>query len=512
MKIIQTIIHAIAFLTGISVILNIPFLKEFEGIILLLMLAYALSTLLFSVIRELSLNSFPRHIGLLLVFGFFAYEYISKRYFLFDQAGIIRNLKYATVIMAGAFIILSLIGASVKLRFKKIEINAYKKYYLVNNILYVSILLVFIPLIYFLPKSSFEESGKRMIAVLLAIFPFFNKNFVRGIALRLKNRKPFLDLGISIGQLGKLARIRNFVFAKDKIISTGDYQILESDYRSTIKVTTALQLARMLSNDWNPRYSKLFVMDEFERIKLNYRIVEKNENGISVIDDDASMYHLGNASYMKNKIRRDEHANMFLLKNEIPIAKFKINEKIAPDKTALINSLDYFGNTLLFSPGNVDDLGYDYTLLFDKIYSEIKEPKQYEMLKDLEKKAPTAFFTSKAPKQIPNSLCFHVTTNIDAEQKPNKIVLDQHQLLKVPAMVKLAKKVHTLLRYALFFSVFFQLAAAVIALLFYNQMVLVFGLSFGIALLAELFAILIIRQIGYFPSHPAILAQSHQAA
>jgi hypothetical protein len=512
MKILKIIIHLLAFFTGICIIFNFPVTREYEPFLFTLLIGYGCISLFLLVILESIAGSFPRYIGILLVVSFFAFDFFSEKSHLYNSAETIYFLKFILVFLAGAFAVINIIGVSLEFSFKKIEISSFKKYYLVNHLMYLTLIALIIAAIYIIHKEKPEEILQRSTAVLLAVFPFFNKNYVRAISRRFTNHERFLKTGISMGQLGLLSRIKNFVFAKDRIIATGIYQVTESDYRSTIKVTTALQLARILSNEWNPKYSKLFVMDEFQKIDLNYRIVEKNENGISVIDDDACMYHFGNASFVKNKIRRDDRANMFLLKNEIPIAKFRINEKIAAEKTELINHLDYYGNTLLFNPGNNEDLGYDYTLLFDKIYAGVNETKQHDLLKDLEKKAPTAFFTSKAIKQQPNSLCFQITTNIDAEQKPNKIILDQNKLLLVPSLVQLARKVRALLRNAFFFAVIFQLLAAIIALFYYKNLLLVFGLSIGIALLAELIAIIIIRKIGHTPSHPANLAQSHQAA
>lgn len=512
MKILKIIIHLLAFLTGICLIFNIPVTREYESLLLTLLIGYGCISLFMLVVMELINGSFPRFIGILLVVSLFAFNFFSETSQLYNRAETIYFLRYSLLVFAGAFTIINIFGISPKFSFTKIEISSFKKYYLFNHLMYLTLIALIIAAIYIIHKEKPEEILKRSSALLLAVLPFFNKNYVRAISRKINNHERFLKTGISMGQLGLLARIKNFVFTKDRIVSTGIYQLTESDYRSTIKVTTALQLARILSNEWNPKYSKLFVMDELQKIDFNYRIVEKNEHGISVIDDDACMYHFGNASFVKNKIRRDDRANMFLLKNEIPIAKFRINEKIAAEKTELINQLDYYGNTLLFNPGNNEDLGYDYTLLFDKIYAGVNETKQHDLLKDLEKKAPTAFFASKAIKQQPNSLCFHVTTNIDAEQKPNKIILDQNQLLQVPSLVHQAKKVQSLLRITFVFAAIFQILAAVIALIYYKHLLLVFGLSIGISLLAELIAIIIIRKIGHTPSHPANLAQSHQAA
>jgi hypothetical protein len=421
-------------------------------------------------------------------------------------------IVYAATILSVVLILFTLFGTPVSFNYRKIDVAAYRRYFLANMFFCLLLVLILVLIVYIIEKRDINKLLIRILAINLAVFPFFNRNFVRGITQRLQQNKNFLALGISFGQLGKLAKIRNFVFTKDRIISSGIFQLTESEYRSTIKVTTAMHLTRQLAGIWNPKYTNLFVSDEFENLKLKYQVVEKNENGISVIDDDACMYHLGNSTFVKDKIKKDEHSNLFLLKNEILIAKFRINEKITAEKVELMNQLDYFGNTVLFNPGEIEDLGYDHTIIFDKIYSHVTESKQSELLRELEKKAPTAFFTAKNPKEISNTMSFHITTSIDAQSGPNKIVLSPQKLIKVPEMIRLAKKVHTLLSHTLLFSLFFQIVLFVIAIINYNSLIMLFGLNSAMAVIAEIVAILIIRKIGYLPSHPANLAQSHQAA
>jgi uncharacterized integral membrane protein len=261
---------------------------------------------------------------------------------------------------------------------------------------------------------------------------------------------------------------------------------MESDYRSTIRVITATQLARQLAEEWNPKYTRLFINDEFEKSRLKYHVIEKNENGISVIDDDACLYHFGNSAFVKDVIKKDEYANLFLVKNELPIAKFRVNEKITNDKVELMNELDYFGNTILFNPGIIEDLGYDYTIMFDKIYSGTTPEKQLELLRDLEKKAPTAHFTAKNPKQIPNSICCYISSNIDIKNEEKKIVLNSEKLFKIPEILRLAKKMHTMVKYALYFSILFQLLLIIFAFLNSEKIILIYGFNFAFFMLAEL--------------------------
>jgi len=277
-------------------------------------------------------------------------------------------------------------------------------------------------------------------------------------------------------------------------------------------VSTALQIARILANDWNPKYAKLFVMDEFEKVDMMYRLVDRGENGITVIDDDACMYHLGNSTYVKDKIKWDDKSNLFLLKNDIPIAKFKVNEKIMPEKIELLNQLDYFGNTLLIYPGHVQDLGHDYTILFDKIYSEVDEKKQAELLKELEKKAPTALFTAKSTKNIVNSVYFFVTSNIEEKSTASKIVIAPESLLEIPRIFNIAKKVHSILRNALLYSFIVQFVFGIIALIFYKYLILLLALNVLLGILSQIIEAIIVKKICYFPSQPANLAHSHHAA
>jgi hypothetical protein len=502
MKILRIILNLIACLIGLLLAINLPVNEEIKNILFHGLMFYGLLALSFSVLREIILVSFPRKIGLLIVFAFIAFQIITNNFIVAEKEYSKLFVVYAASILSFSILIHSFLGDSFSFNHRKIDVRSFRSFYRRNNWFFIVLFVVLVSLVFLLERDSKSNYLIRISAILLAIFPFLNKDFIRGLTQRLKSSKDFSALGIGLEYLGKLGWLKNFVFTKDKIISTGIYQVTESDYRSSVRVTTALQIARILANEWNPRYAKLFVMDEFEKLELNFRLVEKNENGISVIDDDACMYHLGNATFVKDKIRVEDKFNLFLIKNDLQIAKFRINEKIATEKTELINQLDYFGQTQFIYNGNIHDLGHDYTIIFDKIYPDISEQKQTKLLKDLDKKMPTAFFSSKAPKEVVNSVYFYITSNIDLENTGNMIVLDSQMLLKVPVMIKLAKKVHSLFRYTLLSSIGFQLIMGIIALFNYNSFILIFSLNIGIGILTEIIALIITRKIAQLPTKP----------
>jgi hypothetical protein len=497
---------------GVALLVNIIPESGLKDNIILIMLAYNVGVLAFLVIRSIFVLSFPKQIGLLIFVSFLAYEYIFKNNLFINPEFLPTFIIYSSSITAFSLLILTLLGTSINFNYGKIDTTGFKTYYRKNNWFCIILMLLLISLIILIDKNWPKDGLAKVLIILLSISPFLNKDYIRGLQKRLKVLKNFTDIGISFEHLGKLGRIKNFVFFKDKILSTGIYQIVESDYRSTVRVTTVIQIARILANEWNPRYAKLFVMDEFEKVELNYRLVDKTENGITVIDDDACMYHFGNSTYVKDKIKGEDRANFFLIKNDITIAKFKINEKIMADKIELMNQLDYYGNTLLIYSGNVQDLGQDYNIIFDKIYTEVNEQKQLKLLKDIGKKAPTAIFITKKPQELYSSICFLITSNIDAQNERNKIVLSPQKLLEVPIMIKLAKKVNKLLGYTLIFSFAFQLILGIIAFINTNSFILIYALNFGIVVLSEIMAIVIIKNIAYLPSYPANLDQSHQIA
>ncbi len=486
MKIFRIILHSIVFLAGLLLILDLSVLNEIKHLIIFALLAYCLAIPLVSVIKELLAKAFPRHINLLVVSGFFSYLFVTKNYSFFELDKLIAFFIYAATIASFVLIIFSFTNISIKPTFKKIKVDAYSRYFSLNLIFYFIFLISSIFVIFSNEKGNHTVLVIKITALLLALFPLFNKNYIRRFKQALDKNRNLFDIGLTINQLGVLSKIRNFVFSKDRIISSGIYQIMESDYRSTIRVTTATQLARQLAEEWNHKYTRLFTNDEYEKSRLKYHIIEKNENGISVIDDDACLYHFGNSAFVKDVIKKDEYANLFLVKNELPIAKFRVNEKITNDKVELMNELDYFGNTILFNPGIIEDLGYDYTIMFDKIYSGTTPEKQLELLRDLEKKAPTAHFTAKNPKQIPNAICCYVSSNIDIKNEEKKIVLNSEKLFKIPEILRLAKKMHTMVKYALYFSILFQLLLIIFAFLNSEKIILIYGFNFAFFMLAEL--------------------------
>jgi len=512
MKAIRIIIHTFALLAGLLLILDLPFISELKQILLYIIIAYSLSNLVIYLMMDLLALTLPRFTGISLVYAFMVYQHFFGKNAFVEQTVSTNYILWFSIFFPAFLLLNNILGIPVWFKFKKKDISAFRKYYILNIFVYFLLIIIFVFISYLLENERNQSFYSRIIAIFSALYPFLNKQFFLGLYRRYQsgiNREGF---NMDFGLLGKLGLVRNFVFAKDKIISTGKYQLTESDYRSTIRVSTALALSRYLAEQWNPKYTSLFVRDEYEKLDVKFQIVEKNENGISVINDDATMYHFGNSAYLKNKTHKDDHSNLFLIKNEIPIAKFKINEKIEPEKVEFFNELDYYGNILLLNNGNLEDLGHDYTIIFDKIYSGINETKQFDILKELEKKAPTAFFSAKQHIDVPNSVFFYITSKIDAKPIENQIILASQDLRKIPGIVRTAKKVHSLSKYALFFLFFSQLFMAVFAIFGYQFPALISSISLLIALLSEIFARYVIKQVDQLPSQPANLAHNHHAA
>ncbi|MFN8257766.1 MAG: hypothetical protein U0W24_18870 [Bacteroidales bacterium] len=369
-----------------------------------------------------------------------------------------------------------------------------------------------IGIIYLQYKTTPAAFWNYSISILIAIFPFFNRKFVMGFACISEKLSSASGISFDFNQFGIFGKLKNFVFAKDKYISTGKYQIIDSDYRSSIMVITVMQLANQLSGEWDKKYQKLFSLEDYQLGHIKYSIVEKNENGISVIDDNAIMYHFGNNAFLKGKIKREEGYNIFLAKNDQLIGKFKVNEKIADEKVELVNQLDYFGNTILFVPGQKEDLGRDYSIVFDRIYSEINEKRQLELLKDLERKEPTGMICGINPGKTGNSINFFINSSIDATINEKIISATSDNVLFVPELINASKKMHTFLKYALFSSILIQAIILLLSLLFVQNKLVILGILLISSLVIEFFAKFFKRKLSYLPDQPAILAQSHQAA
>ena len=511
-KILRSLLHLLALLASLALIFDLTVIENFKIPMILALLVYICAGLLYSFIRSLIILSFPKKTGILLVFGFIAYQFFSKNFIMKDEGQISLFIIYSSGIFALSNLIHILLGTSISISGRNLDLSGFKKYFRRNSWFSIAVFIVLIAINFLLTDKGVKDNLTRLSAILLAFSPLIDKDFVRQIKNRIKTSKTGEVQDIGIENIGKLGRIRNFVFLKDKIISSGIYQITDSDYRSTVRVTTAIHTARMLADEWNQKFARLFVMDEFEKIEIKYRLVDKNENGVTVIDDDANMYHLGNATYLTDKIKQDDKANLFLLKNDIVMAKFRINEKILSEKIEFMNQLDYFGNTLMLHHGKIQDLGHDYTIIFDKIYTDVNIQKQAQILKELERKAPTALFVSRLPNQIVNSLCFYVTSNLDEKSHGAKIVISPEKLLELPLRLEFAKKIQSFFRYMLLLALFFQLLSGASALLLINSLILIFALNMGMGVFTELISFLMIRRLTQFPSQPANPANNHQAA
>ncbi len=510
MRALRISIHSFFAVLGGILILNTALTDELKNIFLYVLMGYILGFLLFSLIREIYLLSFPRYLGLLFVLGFYTYQFISRNYIIDNQEYVQGFIIAISTILAFYFSVNAIIGIPISLKFKKIKTTSFKKYYRISSFFWLFI-IVSIFAVFMAFKNDVDKISSYIIAILIIPLPYFNKNFIKGFITKINEITTKFDWNISIDQIGKLAKIKNFVFVKDKFISSGFYQMVDSDYRSTIKVMSVMQLANQLANEWNKKYARLFILDDYERGRITYNIVEQNEDGITVIDDYAVMYHFGNNSYMKDKIKKDESSNLFLVKNGLPIAKFKINEKIADDRAQLINQLDFFGNTIFFNPGMKEDLGRDYFIVFDKVYSGINEKRQQELLNELEKKAPTAFISAKNLSSAKKTIGFYITSKINVENMDNQIVCQPDKILMIPQLIKLSKKVHTFLKYSLLISVTLQFLGLLLAVLNDDKKILILGIYLSISILVELSSEFFKKKLIYLPDQPANLDHSHQA-
>lgn len=464
MKVFKIVLHGLFLLLGASLLLNVFFSPQLANLLCLVLFAYTIASLSFSVLKEVILLAFPRHFGMLLVFAYLFNLFIFKKFELIAKDELISLLITLSVLLAGYFLISSIINIQFNFKFRKIRTSSFRNKYWLNYIIFLMLIAASIVFVLAIARSTESKNIFYSLAVLLSLYPHLNRNQIRTFSASLNSLSNKLGLSITFNQIGKLAKIRNFVFSKDKFIESDDYRMVDSDYRATVRVISVLQLCYQLSEDWNKKYQMLFIQDEFEKKEVKYQIVEQNENGITVIDDGATMYHFGNYSYVKEKTKRDDKANLFLLKNEIPIAKFTINEKIADEKAEFINQLDYFGNTILFSFGAKEDLGRDYNIVFDRVYSGLNETKQKDLLKELNKRAPTAFFSTKDPEKTPNDLNFYITTRTDVKKDEKVVTTSAKSLLQLPQLINHVKKVHTFIRYALYTSMLIQLSIIAFAL------------------------------------------------
>jgi len=504
-------IHSVFAVLGGILLFNAALTDELKNIFSYGLMGYIFGFLLFYLILEIYLLSFPRYLGLLLVLGFYAYQFFSGNYIVEDQIQTKRYIIAVSTLLACYFSISSIIGITTNFNFKKIKTSSFKKYYRISSFFRLFVILSLI-VVFLVFKNDVNKILSYTIAILIIPLPYFNKNFIKAFITKINEITTKFDWNISIDQIGKLAKIKNFVFAKDKFISSGIYQMIDSEYRSTIKVMSVMQLANQLANEWNKKYAKLFVLDDYERGRITYNIVEQNDDGITVIDDNAVMYHFGNNSFMKDKIKKDESSNLFLVKNGLPIAKFKINEKVDDDKAQLINQLDFFGNTIFFNPGMKEDLGRDYFIVFDKVYSGINDKRQQELLNELEKKAPTAFLSAKNLVSAKKTISFYITSKIDAENTDNQIVCPPNKIGMIPQLIKLSKKVHTFFKYSLLVSVALQFFGLFLAISNYDKKILILGIYLSISTLVELLLFYFKKRLNYLPDQPAILDHNHQAA
>lgn len=486
MRILRIILHSFFVLLGVGALNKILIPAEYLNIAINIVYAYTLGIIGFSIIKEIGVFAFPRHMGIAIVYVFLLWEFLTLELSAVQFLVLQRYLLLASVFIVAYHLIVAIINNPYSFKFRKMGTSSFREYYWPVYVIYLMIIIASGYFFYNLNKSQNIDTWHYSLAILLGLFPYYNKNLVRALGVSLLKSLEEYCLKITFNQLGRLSKVKNFVFFKDRLIESGNYQLVDSDYRSTVRVISMLKLSLQLSDDWNKKYSRLFVNDEFGAEKFSYKIVSKNEDGITVIDDKAILYEFGNYKYVKDKIKRDDKANLYLLKNDLPVAKYTVNERINDDKAELVNQIDYFGNTILFNSGTDEDLGRDYEIVFDKIYSNLSETKLNDILTELNKRAPTAFFTSTKPENIKHNLIIYITENPGVKKNGKFLECNQRSLLDIPRIIKQTKKVNLFLRYGLFISLGIQFALLVLAIIFYKHILLILGLNLGFASIAEL--------------------------
>ena len=188
-----------------------------------------------------------------------------------------------------------------------------------------------------------------------------------------------------------LPQIRTFIFSSDKIISKNKYKLISFKNHSQLSKDIILQMAYLLTCNWNKSLADA-LFNEVSAVsqKKNFQTIKKSSNGIRAKDNKDAEYIFGDYSLAKSFVSNND-ATHYLVKNDILVAKFTFRELFNFEGIRLSKQFNEYGNVVLLS--NKPESQEYKKLPFDKIYFNLTNDTQKELIENLTRKANTALIT-----------------------------------------------------------------------------------------------------------------------
>ncbi len=416
--------------------------------------------LVFELIDELRKRIFPAYMSFFIAFSLLTYTLweSSKPDFIYFS-----GIYFLLILW---FLCDYLILRNVKSKLQVIDYRIISRW----NLLYFTFTLGLLVFYYlFIQITGKEFLFNKVVLILLIGNPSLN----RIIFSIIKNRQN-LPANAFI-----LPQIRTFIFSSDKIISKNKYKLISFKNHSQLSKDIILQIAYLLTGNWNKSLADA-LLNEISDIsqEKTFQTIKKSSNGIRAKDNKDAEYIFGDYSLVKSLVSNND-ATHYLIKNDILIAKFTFRELFNFEGIRLSKQFNEYGNVVLLSDKPVSQ---EYTKLpFDKIYFNLTNDRQKELIENLTRKANTALITFNKNLYKIASFDFF----IDKIENLQNVFTEFLRIKKVFSRLN-----NTLI---LFFAI--ETVFAIVALFIFNQVFYVLAVNLSVSGLFIFFLKLFLKKV-----------------
>ncbi len=416
--------------------------------------------LIFELIDELRKRIFPAYLNYFIAFSLLTYALwgSSKSDFIYFS-----GIYFLLILW---FLCDYLILRKVKSKLQVVDYRIVSRW----NLLYFTFTLGLLVFYYlFIQITGKEFLFNKVVLILLIGNPSLN----RIIFSIIKNRQN-LPANAFI-----LPQIRTFIFSSDKIISKNKYKLISFKNHSQLSKDIILQMAYLLTDNWNKSLADALLnkLSDISQEKT-FQTIKKSSNGIRAKDNKGEEYIFGDYSLVKSLVSNND-ATHYLIKNDILIAKFTFRELFNFEGIRLSKQFNEYGNVVLLSDKPVSQ---EHTKLpFDKIYFNLTNDRQKELIENLTRKANTALITFN------KNLCKIASFDFFIDKIENLQNVFE-EFLRI-------KKVFSRLNSALILFFAIETVFAIVALFIFNQVFYVLAVNLSVSGLFIFFLKLFLKKV-----------------
>ena len=441
-------------------------IEYFNFYLSIVIAAYVIISIVIRIIKDIYFNTFPQFLFFLIAFILYYYSLFASRHFTFE----LKDFSNTEIIYLNSIFTIYLFFDYLIFKNSKVEkIKNYPfKFIYKWNYIVIIISLFFISVFIFtIHKLSIHEIINYSSRFLFAVNPFFNKNLVNLLQKKTQITLKQLNIDVSFYQIGLINTIKTFVFSRKGFIGKQEYELSNIEHRKTLRKTSVLNIAASISKLWNNEYYETFTNAVTDISEREFTVIKKTKDGIIVENESYGRLIFGFYSFITKYIDERNTHNLYLIKNELTIAKFTIKEKIKENNIEIADIFNEYGNTVLINDNQIVEFNTNLSV-FDKAYNCENIEEEKNILQKLNLKAATAFFTNFEHQINKQDLTFVIskTEEIAADNK-RTIYIAENKINKIENLIKLSKKVHSRLNYALILFVLLNLSLLILAVFLY---------------------------------------------